>query len=41
MERFCALQTVKGQGLRWLGVEFESGLAEESGDEIGPPLNAV
>ena len=35
------LQTLKGQGLRWLWVEGESGLAEESGDEAGLPLDAV
>jgi hypothetical protein len=32
---------LKGQGLRWPGVEGESGLAEESGDEIGLPLDGV
>jgi len=35
------LQRLKGQGLPWLGVEAESGLAEESGDEAGPSLEAV
>jgi hypothetical protein len=37
----CALQTLNGQGLRWLGAEGESGLAEESGDEARLPLDAV
>jgi len=37
----CALQSLKGQGLRWLGVEGESGLAEEAGDETVPSLDAV
>jgi hypothetical protein len=36
-----ALQILKGQGLRWLWVEGESGLAEEPGDEGGPSLDAV
>ena len=35
------LQRLKGQGLWGLGVEGESGLAEESGDEAGLPLDAV
>lgn len=32
---------LKGQGLRWLGFEGESSLAEESGDEGGSSLDAV
>ena len=32
---------MKGQGLRWLGLEGESGLAEESGDEAVLSLDAV
>ena len=35
------LQSPKGQGLRWLGVEGESGLAEEPIDESGLSLDAV
>ena len=35
------LQILKGQGLRWLGFEGESGLAEEPGDEGRPSLDAV
>ena len=32
---------MKGQGLRWLGVEGEPGLAEEPGDEAVLSLDAV
>jgi len=38
---FAELQRLKGQGLRWPGVEGESGLAEESGDEGRASLDAV
>jgi transposase len=37
----AALQILKGQGLRWLGLEGKPGLAEEPGDEAVLSLDAV